>query len=1634
MAIVYDGNNSNANPIDSTFEFSTDGGQTWAPCTAAASSPLSNPDTGRGTPFVGASFVWDPVADGVAVSDAQVVDLRIGVVETGGGQTGECVVNDITIERSEPRLLPIGAQQIDELQLLEFTGMAELGLSPSVAFTLENGDSGEVPAGASIEPLSGVFSWSPTEVQGPGVFSFDVVVTGSSGSDRETITVTVSEVNVPPSIPAITDQTVAEGALLAFPITATDDDLPANRLSYSIDASSLASGMSIDPDTGAFSWTPDEMDGQNTFDVTVTVRDNHGEGTGATDSQTFAIAVSEINDPPVLGSIPPQSVAEGTTLNFTAVAEDNDLPEQQLTFLLDQGSIDLGMSIDPTSGLFAWNPNELHGPGVYTATVTVDDGGYPQIADAKSDSQEVTISVSDVNRPPVLQGIGSQSVDEGSELVFAASADDTDLPANALSFSLSAGASGAIPVGAEMTTGGRFSWTPTEEQGPGSFTFDVVVTDDGVPRLADSETITVTVAEANQPPVLASVGDRSVDEGATLAFSVAASDPDSPANALTFSLAAGAAGAVPAGASITPGGAFSWTPTEEQGPGLFTFDVVVRDDGEPRLTDSETITVSVANVLDQASVALSSNVNPSVFGQAITIAAAVSAPGGDGRVPGGVVRLLDGETQLDSKTLVEGRASFFVSGLPVATHPLTVVYLGDAEFQGATSTVLQQVVERSASQSSIETSSNPAAFGEEITFTATVMAAPPGAGTPTGSVDFLIGGTSAGTRPLVGGSAEIVVSNLSVGSHSVTIEYGGSGDFLPSVSTVLGQEVGKADPATTLVSSNNPSRLGETVTLTATVGAEPPGQGIPTGTVEFLDGSSSLGLAPVGSDGTASISLETLGLGNHPITAQYSGDQNFEAKGSAATDQLIREPKFTITALAAEQSEGTPSGVGPIDLTFTVTKNEVTPGPEAIGFVVAGSGANPADLTSDFDSPPPAGFPNGTVEFDAAAGSQVLSIRVRADDLFEPDESFSVTLANSTAPSLGLTRATGMILNDDNLRLSINASQGTALEDAGSAPGVFTVSRNGTDGQLSFALELLPGATADYPADFNLGGVNIGGGGLSATIPDGSSSVEISLVPVDDLSAEANELATLQITPAPEFEISGSASASVTIPANDLAATNLADFDPASSPNGGEGTLRQALLNANGFPGADVIQFGPGVAGTVLITGGELLVSSELSIIGPGSGLLTISGDLDQSGDPSQGETRVFRIDDGDFDTVTDVTLSGLTISGGVALGEIYPTNAGGAILNYGESLHLDQVTVSHNSARFGAGIENGGDLVVTRSIFASNEAVELGGGIDNFGSKLNVSDTTFSDNIAGFGGGGIENTGSAIIHGSTFVRNSAVKLAGAIDNFGGDLEIANSTVSGNESQIGGGLVHEAGLMSIINCTVVGNTANLSQNANVGGGVYLTDTPNTTVKLDNSIVAGNVRVVGQSMIPSDLGGLAVSPQSSHNLIGDAASAGGLVDQQNGNLTGIQGVGTRPLSAIVSPLGLNGGATETHALTSGSPAIDAGDNALAASPDSVSLKSDQRGSGFPRIAAGTVDIGAYERNIDEIRITDISIDPSNGVVITWIAEIGGDYEILRSVDLINWTVISPTLAAASEVMQWTDQNPPAPRAFYVVRGN
>ena len=506
------------------------------------------------------AFSWTPTASQVGTHTVTVQ------VEDGAGATdSEAVTVTVTESNENPVLGAIGARSVNELATLSLTATATDGDNDTLEFTL----AGTPPSGASITS-GGAFSWTPSESQDGTHTTTIQVEDGNGGIDFETITVTVIEVNADPVLASVGSRSVDELASLAFTATATDGDViggTADTLEFSLVGA--PTGASINQNTGAFSWMPSESQ-DGTHAITIQVED----GAGATDSEAVTVTVSEVNEDPVLNPIGPKSVNQLETLTFTATASDGDVTggtADTLEFSLVGAPT--GASINQNTGSFSWTPTASQ-VGTHTITFQVEDGA------GATDSEAVTVTVSESNENPVLGAIGAKSVNELVALTFTATATDGDN--DTLEFTLV----GTPPSGASITSAGSFSWTPSESQdGTHSVTARVSDGNGG----SDSETITVTVGEVNQDPALNPIGPKGVNRPGTLAFTATATDGDvigGTADSLEFSLA----GTPPSGASITSAGAFSWTPTASQ---IGTHTITIQVEDGSGAADSGAVTVRV---------------------------------------------------------------------------------------------------------------------------------------------------------------------------------------------------------------------------------------------------------------------------------------------------------------------------------------------------------------------------------------------------------------------------------------------------------------------------------------------------------------------------------------------------------------------------------------------------------------------------------------------------------------------------------------------------------------------------------------------------------------------------------------------------------------------------------------------------------------------------------------------------------------------------------------------------------------------------------------------------------------------------------------------------------------------------------
>ena len=246
-----------------------------------------------------------------------------------------------------------------------------------------------------------------------------------------------------------------------------------------------------------------------------------------------------------------------------------------------------------------------------------------------------------------------------------------------------------------------------------------------------------------------------------------------------------------------------------------------------------------------------------------------------------------------------------------------------------------------------------------------------------------------------------------------------------------------------------------------------------------------------------------------------------------------------------------------------------------------------------------------------------------------------------------------------------------------------------------------------------------------------------------------------------------------------------------NSNDSGMGSLRQTIANATA---GDTIKFDMSlnhVTSPITLTSGELDITQNLTIVGPGAASLTISGNTNSS--------RT-------FDVSTDViaTISGLTMTAGASA-------TGGAILKAGTLKVADDVLYENSIA--GAGMSG------------------AGGAIYNSTGSLSVTGSTFDGNGAISGGGIYVEAGIVTIQNSTIESNTVTVAGGGIyTTADGTLTATNCTIADNTSEFAERYISNNGTLSLVNCTVADNTATF-----IGGGI------NTSglATLGNTIVAGN---------------------------------------------------------------------------------------------------------------------------------------------------------------------------------------------------
>jgi hypothetical protein len=379
-------------------------------------------------------------------------------------------------------------------------------------------------------------------------------------------------------------------------------------------------------------------------------------------------------------------------------------------------------------------------------------------------------------------------------------------------------------------------------------------------------------------------------------------------------------------------------------------------------------------------------------------------------------------------------------------------------------------------------------------------------------------------------------------------------------------------------------------------------------------------------------------------------------------------------------------------------------------------------------------------------------------------------------------------------------------------------------------------------------------------------------------------------------------------------------------------TLRAAVTSANQDLSNISRIFLP--AGTYTLTYGTLPIQRQMEFVGAGA-VMTVIHVQDQVSNLISAAASAH------------LTLYDLTLTGGSA-------GDGGAIENNG-TVTLVRSVITENDATIGGGIWNNGTLTLVDSAVNQNRASESDGAITNVGSAMLIR-SMVSGNDGGAGAGGILNYGTLEVY-STTISSNVGGEGGGLNNRG-NLTVEASTIALNEaiSGNGGGLYNGAGLAKLLNSTLSGNMAG------TGGAIYNLEPG--TVWLASVTIANNAADGDGGGIFMDSGaGLLL-----RNTILSENTAGGM----GGNCRGILGAAVNTLVSsndcaltgtvieadpLLGALQDNGGPTQTHALSTSSPALNAVPSADCTDFSGAALVMDQRG--MARLAGAACDIGAFE---------------------------------------------------------------------------
>ncbi|MFE5118958.1 Ig-like domain repeat protein [Streptomyces sp. NPDC056669] len=803
-------------------------------------------------------------------------------------------------------------------------------------------------------------------------YSGDVNFSSSAGTDTQTVapaTTTTTVASAPD--PSVVGQPVALTAAVA-PV-APGAGVPTGTVIFDFGDGSPAASASLAGGVATISHAYASADG---FTVTATYA---GGISYASSSGTDTQTVNQAATATALVSSPNPTVSgQPVTLTATVVpvAPGAGVPTGTVTFSFGDGTPTV---TTPLSGGLASVSHSFTGAagGPYTVTATYNgDAGF---------TSSTGTNVQTVNRAATTTAVTSSPDPSvtGQTVTLTATvsplAPGSGTPTGTVTFIPGDGTPAIIAT----LSGGTATATHAYTSAAGS-PFAVSATYNGDTNYtASTGTDTQTVGRAATTTTVTSSPDPTVaGQTVTLSATVAAVGPGSgtPTGTVTFTYGDGTpAATVPVSGGVatvthvyagTSGSPYAVTATYNGDAGYTTS------------TGSDTQTVNRA----ATSTTVASSPDPSVTGQSVTLTATVASLLPGAGIPTGTVTFDFGDgtptvtAPLSGGTATTAHAYTTRTGSPFT---VTATYNGDANYTPSTGTDAQ-TVGRAATTTAVVSAPDPSAIGQSVTLTATVASVSPGAGTPTGTVTFSFGdGTSNATAPLSGGVATLTHTyTTKTGSpFPITATYNGDTNFSASSGTDTQTISAKTATTTTVTSSPDPSVVGQSVTIRATV-SSPTGTPVGAVTFSFGDGTNTAVGILTGGITTVTHTYTTTTGSPFTITATYNGTENFAT--SSGTDTQTVNKAATRTSVASSPNPSLVSD--PVTVTATVSPVAPGAGTPTGTVTIVFTGRNPLTVplvagtaTSTFNPLPKGTYTvtanyNGDVNFATSSGTTTQTV------------------------------------------------------------------------------------------------------------------------------------------------------------------------------------------------------------------------------------------------------------------------------------------------------------------------------------------------------------------------------------------------------------------------------------------------------------------------------------------------------------------------------------------------------------------------------------------------------------------------------------------------------------------------------------